>query len=189
MLTRFHMTNPTCKLAFSCHFFTKKVISLHAGCGLRHTSSVRHFPQSLKDCQYIMQGIYLAGLILAAWQACCQVGVRAACIYTSTSACRTYVGGLPPTAVEQSIATFFSSALAAIGGNSAGPGMCLWVCYMRVYVCVFVCVRACNCAQTVLCPTVNVWLVEFLLHATDMCTSHHLQSLLVLMLPLTLEQI
>ncbi|KAF5842237.1 hypothetical protein DUNSADRAFT_8637 [Dunaliella salina] len=35
---------------------------------------------------------------------------------------RTYVGGLPPTAVEQSIATFFSSALAAIGGNSAGPG-------------------------------------------------------------------
>lgn len=37
-------------------------------------------------------------------------------------ACRVYVGGLPPTATEQSIATFFSSALAAIGGNSAGPG-------------------------------------------------------------------
>ncbi|GFH06919.1 U2 snRNP auxiliary factor large subunit, partial [Haematococcus lacustris] len=35
---------------------------------------------------------------------------------------RVYVGGLPPTAVEQTIAVFFSSALAAIGGNSAGPG-------------------------------------------------------------------
>lgn len=35
---------------------------------------------------------------------------------------RVYVGGLPPTATEQSIAQFFSSALAAIGGNSAGPG-------------------------------------------------------------------
>eukprot|EP00798_Chlamydomonas_sp_ICE-L_P018171 gene18171-24603_t len=33
-----------------------------------------------------------------------------------------YVGGLPPTANEQSIATFFSHALAAIGGNTAGPG-------------------------------------------------------------------
>jgi hypothetical protein len=35
---------------------------------------------------------------------------------------RVYVGGLPPTGNEQSIATFFSHALAAIGGNSAGPG-------------------------------------------------------------------
>eukprot|EP00983_Pelagomonas_calceolata_P073142 1152021-Pelagomonas_calceolata.AAC.6 len=52
-----------------------------------------------------------------------------------TPACmkrRTYVGGLPPTAVEQSIATFFSSALAAIGGNSAGPGKrgsSTWSCH------------------------------------------------------------
>lgn len=35
---------------------------------------------------------------------------------------RVYVGGLPPTANEPSIATFFSSALAAVGGASAGPG-------------------------------------------------------------------
>jgi splicing factor U2AF subunit len=35
---------------------------------------------------------------------------------------RVYVGGLPPTANEQSIATFFSHALAAVGGNTAGPG-------------------------------------------------------------------
>ena len=35
---------------------------------------------------------------------------------------RVYVGGLPPTANEQSIATFFSHALSAIGGNTAGPG-------------------------------------------------------------------
>jgi splicing factor U2AF subunit len=35
---------------------------------------------------------------------------------------RVYVGGLPPSANEQTIATFFSHALAAIGGNTAGPG-------------------------------------------------------------------
>lgn len=35
---------------------------------------------------------------------------------------RVYVGGLPPTANEQSVATFFSHVMAAIGGNTAGPG-------------------------------------------------------------------
>lgn len=35
---------------------------------------------------------------------------------------RVYVGGLPPTATEQSVSSFFSHALAAIGGNTAGPG-------------------------------------------------------------------
>lgn len=35
---------------------------------------------------------------------------------------RVYVGGLPPTANEQGISTFFSHALAAVGGNTAGPG-------------------------------------------------------------------
>ncbi|OVA00566.1 RNA recognition motif domain [Macleaya cordata] len=35
---------------------------------------------------------------------------------------RVYVGGLPPLANEQTIATFFSRVMAAIGGNSAGPG-------------------------------------------------------------------
>eukprot|EP00850_Spirogloea_muscicola_P020774 SM000226S07415 [mRNA] locus=s226:105576:111005:+ [translate_table: standard] len=35
---------------------------------------------------------------------------------------RVYVGGLPPMANEQSIATFFSQVMAAIGGNAAGPG-------------------------------------------------------------------
>ncbi|XP_057463182.1 splicing factor U2af large subunit B-like isoform X3 [Actinidia eriantha] len=35
---------------------------------------------------------------------------------------RVYVGGLPPMANEQTIATFFSSVMAAIGGNSAGTG-------------------------------------------------------------------
>ena len=36
---------------------------------------------------------------------------------------RIYVGGLPPTANEQNIATFFSNALAAVGGTTAGPGI------------------------------------------------------------------
>ncbi|XP_075666483.1 splicing factor U2af large subunit A-like isoform X2 [Castanea sativa] len=35
---------------------------------------------------------------------------------------RVYVGGLPPIANEQTIATFFSSVMAAIGGNSSGQG-------------------------------------------------------------------
>ncbi|KAL8507467.1 hypothetical protein ACS0TY_018129 [Phlomoides rotata] len=35
---------------------------------------------------------------------------------------RVYVGGLPPLANEQTIATFFSHVMNAIGGNSAGPG-------------------------------------------------------------------
>lgn len=35
---------------------------------------------------------------------------------------RVYVGGLPPLANEQTIATFFSQVMTAIGGNSAGPG-------------------------------------------------------------------
>ncbi|KAJ7968539.1 U2 snRNP auxiliary factor large subunit [Quillaja saponaria] len=35
---------------------------------------------------------------------------------------RVYVGGLPPMANEQAIATFFSHVMTAIGGNSAGAG-------------------------------------------------------------------
>ncbi|XP_041993034.1 splicing factor U2af large subunit B-like [Salvia splendens] len=35
---------------------------------------------------------------------------------------RFYVGRLPPTANEQSVATFFRHVMSAIGGNTAGPG-------------------------------------------------------------------
>ncbi|KAJ0888788.1 putative RNA recognition motif domain, nucleotide-binding alpha-beta plait domain superfamily [Helianthus annuus] len=35
---------------------------------------------------------------------------------------RVYVGGLSPTANEQTVATFFSHVMSAIGGNTAGPG-------------------------------------------------------------------
>ncbi|XP_058761647.1 splicing factor U2af large subunit A-like isoform X1 [Vicia villosa] len=35
---------------------------------------------------------------------------------------RVYVGGLPPTANEQSVAIYFSQVMAKIGGNTAGPG-------------------------------------------------------------------
>uniref|UniRef100_A0A0E0BM76 Splicing factor U2af large subunit n=1 Tax=Oryza glumipatula TaxID=40148 RepID=A0A0E0BM76_9ORYZ len=35
---------------------------------------------------------------------------------------RVYVGGLPPTANEQSVAIYFNQVMAAIGGNTAGPG-------------------------------------------------------------------
>ncbi|KAI3839109.1 hypothetical protein MKW98_029446 [Papaver atlanticum] len=35
---------------------------------------------------------------------------------------RVYVGGLSPTANEQSVATFFSQVMSVIGGNAAGPG-------------------------------------------------------------------
>ena len=36
---------------------------------------------------------------------------------------RIYVGGLPPQADEHSVQAFFSNALAAVGGTTAGPGM------------------------------------------------------------------
>ncbi|KAF0924724.1 hypothetical protein E2562_014528 [Oryza meyeriana var. granulata] len=35
---------------------------------------------------------------------------------------RVYVGGLPPTANEHTVAVFFNQVMAAIGGNTAGPG-------------------------------------------------------------------
>ncbi|XP_057544212.1 splicing factor U2af large subunit B-like [Amaranthus tricolor] len=35
---------------------------------------------------------------------------------------RVYVGGLPPSANEQTIATFFSQIMTTVGGNAAGPG-------------------------------------------------------------------
>ncbi|XP_062197411.1 splicing factor U2af large subunit B isoform X2 [Phragmites australis] len=35
---------------------------------------------------------------------------------------RVYVGGLPPSANEQSVAVYFNQVMAAIGGNTAGPG-------------------------------------------------------------------
>jgi splicing factor U2AF subunit len=44
---------------------------------------------------------------------------------------RVYVGGLPPTANEQNIATFMSNALAAVGGTTAGPGPCVVNVYIN----------------------------------------------------------
>ncbi|XP_040384821.1 splicing factor U2af large subunit A isoform X2 [Oryza brachyantha] len=35
---------------------------------------------------------------------------------------RVYVGGLPPTANEHTVAVFFNQVMAAIGGNTSGPG-------------------------------------------------------------------
>ncbi|KAF5782967.1 putative U2 snRNP auxilliary factor, large subunit, splicing factor, RNA-binding domain superfamily [Helianthus annuus] len=56
----------------------------------------------------------LGGLPLMPAQAMTQQATR--------HARRVYVGGLPPLANEQTIATFFSHIMTAIGGNSAGPG-------------------------------------------------------------------
>lgn len=44
---------------------------------------------------------------------------------------RIYVGGLPPSAREESIASFFSNALAAVGGTTAGPGPCVVNVYIN----------------------------------------------------------
>jgi len=53
----------------------------------------------------------------------CSAGALAAPSQQATRhARRVYVGGLPPTATEQNVATFFSNALATIGGTTAGPG-------------------------------------------------------------------
>ncbi|PRW56919.1 splicing factor U2af large subunit A-like isoform X1 [Chlorella sorokiniana] len=44
---------------------------------------------------------------------------------------RIYVGGLPPSANEQNVQTFFSNALAAVGGTTAGPGLSVVNVYLN----------------------------------------------------------
>ena len=44
---------------------------------------------------------------------------------------RIYVGGLPPTSNEQNVAVFFSNALSAVGGTTAGPGPCVVNVYIN----------------------------------------------------------
>ena len=44
---------------------------------------------------------------------------------------RIYVGGLPLSSTEDSISTFFSNALAAVGGTTAGPGPCVVNVYIN----------------------------------------------------------
>lgn len=44
---------------------------------------------------------------------------------------RIYVGGLPPSANEQNVQAFFSNALAAVGGTTAGPGMSVVNVYLN----------------------------------------------------------
>lgn len=44
------------------------------------------------------------------------------CLQATRNARRVYVGSLPPTTTEQSVAIFFSHAMEAIGGNTTGPG-------------------------------------------------------------------
>ncbi|RWR72346.1 RNA recognition motif domain-containing protein [Cinnamomum micranthum f. kanehirae] len=60
----------------------------------------------------------------AATAAAGNVGLLAplCCQWATRHARRVYVGGLSPTANEQSVATFFSQVMSAIGGNTAGPG-------------------------------------------------------------------
>ena len=44
---------------------------------------------------------------------------------------RIYIGGLPPSAREENIGTFFSNALAAVGATTAGPGPCVVNVYIN----------------------------------------------------------
>ncbi|KAK9108809.1 hypothetical protein Sjap_016869 [Stephania japonica] len=46
-------------------------------------------------------------------------------------ALRVYVGGLPPTANEQSVTAFFSRAMSSVGGNTFGPGDAVVYVYMN----------------------------------------------------------
>ncbi|XP_078441703.1 splicing factor U2af large subunit B-like isoform X5 [Wolffia australiana] len=50
------------------------------------------------------------------------VPVQAMTQQATRHARRVYVGGLSPTANEQSVASFFNQVMAVIGGNTAGPG-------------------------------------------------------------------
>ncbi|OEL29679.1 Splicing factor U2af large subunit B [Dichanthelium oligosanthes] len=44
---------------------------------------------------------------------------------------RVYVGGFPPSANEQTVATFFNQSMAAVGGNTGGPGDAVLNVYMN----------------------------------------------------------
>ena len=78
----------------------------------------------LLACQF--QSVYNNRLPISWGNAICSAGqVQPPSQQATRHARRIYVGGLPPTANEQNIATFFSNALAAVGGTTAGPGQCL----------------------------------------------------------------
>ncbi|EYU19495.1 hypothetical protein ABFS82_06G114200 [Erythranthe guttata] len=71
-----------------------------------------------------MPGMFANMLPMAAGQfgALSMMPVQAMTQQATRHARRVYVGGLPPSANEQTVATFFSHVMSAIGGNTAGPG-------------------------------------------------------------------
>ncbi|KAF8093328.1 hypothetical protein N665_0384s0015 [Sinapis alba] len=73
-----------------------------------------NIPGMFPNMLAMVPGQQLGALPLLPMQAMTQQATR--------HARRVYVGGLPPTANEQSVATFFSQVMSAIGGNTAGPG-------------------------------------------------------------------
>ncbi|KAK4858215.1 hypothetical protein QYF36_012868 [Acer negundo] len=81
-------------------------------------------PEQLPGVPQTMQGMVQNILPFGATQlgALPMMPVQAMTQQATRHARRVYVGGLPPLANEQTIATFFSHVMAAIGGNAAGPG-------------------------------------------------------------------
>ncbi|KAL0856841.1 hypothetical protein Bca101_061995 [Brassica carinata] len=73
-----------------------------------------NIPGMFPNMLAMVPGQQLGALPLLPMQAMTQQATR--------HARRVYVGGLPTTANEQSVATFFSQVMSAIGGNTAGPG-------------------------------------------------------------------
>ncbi|KAG2485937.1 hypothetical protein HYH03_015381 [Edaphochlamys debaryana] len=69
-----------------------------------------------------LAGLGLGGGAPGSAASAAQAQAQAVSQQATRHARRIYVGGLPPTATEQSVGSFFSHALAAIGGNTAGPG-------------------------------------------------------------------
>ncbi|XP_042751829.1 splicing factor U2af large subunit A isoform X3 [Lactuca sativa] len=81
-----------------------------------HLGQVTDAPQAMPGMfqnMFPFGAAQLGGLPMMPAQAMTQQATR--------HARRVYVGGLPPLANEQTIATFFSHIMTAIGGNSAGP--------------------------------------------------------------------
>ncbi|XP_023004972.1 splicing factor U2af large subunit A-like isoform X4 [Cucurbita maxima] len=101
------------------------LVQLLLQCGKLTTNCMVSFAGQIPGTTPAIPGMFPAMFPLATGQpfgALPVMPVQAMTQQATRHARRVYVGGLPPTANEQSVATFFSQVMAAIGGNTAGPG-------------------------------------------------------------------
>ncbi|XP_059284365.1 splicing factor U2af large subunit B-like isoform X1 [Lycium ferocissimum] len=90
------------------------LLSVVPGVAGQLPSTAPVIPGILPNMFPLASGQQLGALPVMPFQAMTQQATR--------HARRVYVGGLPPSANEQSVATYFNHVMSAISGNTAGPG-------------------------------------------------------------------